>query len=127
VTFLTQINDIVPPDAWLTSVDATTPEVFELKGAASTQQSGLTLARAISEFREVDTVKVLDLKRTAPDRYEFTIDVTLSKTAQPAGPEPTAAGTPPPAGAPPAGPSASEKGQAVMQRFNSTNPEGQKK
>lgn len=125
VTFLTQINDLVPPDAWLTGISATDPNTFTVTGAANSQAAGLTLAQQIAEFREVDQVKVTDLTQTEPGRFEYTIDVTLSPdaaTMADAGASDAAAPAQAPAASatPPAG-------EAMMQHFNSTNPEAQKK
>jgi hypothetical protein len=74
---LAQVNDIVPADAWLYSMEAQTPEVLMLKGGANSQSAGLTLARKITEFVEVSQVKVNDLVETEPGRYEYTIEIAI--------------------------------------------------
>jgi Tfp pilus assembly protein PilN len=126
VTFLTQVDEIMPSDAWLMGITASTPEVFELKGAPKTQQAGLTLAQKISEFREVDQVKVMDLAQTEPGRYEFTITATFTKSAFPGGQ--TASAAAPATDRPASGAAATPPpGEAAMNRFNTINPEGQKK
>jgi hypothetical protein len=85
VSFMTQVNDIVPADAWLYSLEAPTPETLVLKGGANSQSAGLTLARKITEFVEVGQVKVADLAEVEPGRYEYAIEVTITPPLAEAG------------------------------------------
>lgn len=133
VTFLAQVDDMVPPDAWLLSVDATDPFNFVIKGAANTQQAPLTLAQQISDIKEVDQVKVTDISETQPGRYEYNLEISLAPTAadavsaetaatgaiQPATPAAGASGAAPATGA-------ANPGESAMQHFNTINPGGGK-
>jgi hypothetical protein len=80
VSFMTQVNDIVPADAWLYSLESPSPDKLVLKGGANSQSGGLTLARKITEFIEVGQVKVSDMKIVEPGRYEYTIEVAIDPT-----------------------------------------------
>lgn len=95
VVFLDEVHDLVPEDAWLMALEAPTPETFTLKGASSTQSAGLILASKITEFAEVDRVKVADLSQVEPGRFEYSIEVALKSGATGAAPEGAAS---PPAG-----------------------------
>lgn len=77
VSFMAQVNDIVPADAWLYSMEAQNPETLLLKGGANSQSAGLLLARKITEFVEVSQVKVNDMTEVEPGRYEYTIQVAI--------------------------------------------------
>lgn len=113
VSFLTQVNDIVPADAWLYSLESPAPDKLVLKGGANSQSAGLTLARQITHFIEVSQVKVADMQLVEPGRYEYTIEVAIDPTlGGGAGANPAvaagaaglpAAGAPPAPPAPPAG------------------------
>lgn len=91
VVFLDEVHDLVPPDAWLLALEAPTPESFTLKGASSTQSAGLILASKITEFAEVDRVRVADLSQVEPGRFEYTIEVALKAGATPPGTAPAPA------------------------------------
>lgn len=113
VSFLTQVNDIVPADAWLYSLESPAPDKLVLKGGANSQSAGLTLARQITHFIEVSQVKVADMQLVEAGRYEYTIEVAIDPTlGGGAGANPAvaagaaglpAAGAPPAPPAPPAG------------------------
>lgn len=77
VSFMTQVNDIVPSDAWLYSLESPSPATLVLKGGANSQSAGLALARKITEFIEVAQVKVADMQIVGPSRYEYTIEVSI--------------------------------------------------
>ncbi|MDB5100599.1 MAG: hypothetical protein JWM80_5020, partial [Cyanobacteria bacterium RYN_339] len=132
VTFFTQVNDIVPPDSWLTAIDATTPTTFVLKGSSLHQQAGLTLAQKVSEFQEVDQVKVTELSQVEPGRYAYVIDVSIDPTAVgvPLAPPAPAAVAPLPAtdsnasGAPT---TVHGQGEAMMKTLNNPLPDEMKK
>jgi hypothetical protein len=80
VSFMTQVNDIVPSDAWLYSLESPSPDKLVLKGGANSQSAGLTLARKITEFIEIGQVKVADMQVVGPNRYAYTIEVAIDPT-----------------------------------------------
>lgn len=85
VSFMTQVNDVVPSDAWLYSLEAPTPGALVLKGGANSQSAGLTLASKITEFVEVSQVKIADLAQVEPGRYHYTIEVAIDPNLGAAG------------------------------------------
>ncbi|HEY9724147.1 MAG TPA: pilus assembly protein PilM [Oscillatoriaceae cyanobacterium] len=85
VSLMAQVNDIMPADAWLTSIKAPAPNTVEIKGMANSQSGGLTLARMLTEYQEVSQVQVKDLSLDDKGIYTYTIDVTIdpSRAATP--------------------------------------------
>ena len=77
VNFLAQVNDIVPPDAWLSAINATTPTTVTIVGNSNTQSAGLTLARKISEFTEISKCAVENVALLDNGQYEFTIKAEI--------------------------------------------------
>lgn len=95
VSFMTQVDEVIPADAWLTAVEAPNPETMVVKGGATTQSAGLAFARKITEFIEVQEVKVDDMSRIEPGRYEFTIHVAIKpESVDGLASAPTVPGTP---------------------------------
>ena len=97
VNFFAQINDIVPPDAWLREITASTPTALLVEGGSNTQSAGLTLARKISEFTEISRVSVEDISLLDSGQYEFKIKAEIDPklAPKPAEADPAGAVLPP--------------------------------